>query len=1058
MDPTQLLQFEQLAGQFATGVDRAAAEQALSVFGLAADRIPQLQFVLERSQRPEAQHYAAISLSKLISAYWNQFAPAQRLDIRNYALNYLATNGPRLESFVLQELSKLVSKVTKLGWHDGPEFRDIADKLGQFLSATVDYAIIGLRLLNQLVSDMNTATPGRTLSQHRKVAVSFRDQSLFRIFQISLTTLQKIEQRAVAMDVSQESRMIDAALQLANMCLSFDFIGTNPDESGEDIGTLQVPSAWRPVFEESATMQLFFDFYANCKPPQTKNALSCLVQLSSVRRSLFATEISRTKFLSQLVTGITYILRNQSAGLRDPDSYHEFCRLLARLKTNYQLTELVSLDCYRDWIELIAKFTLESFRSWQWASNSIYYLLGLWSRLVASMPYLRGDTPSLLEMYAPQVMQGWVMSRIESVRYRIQDGDEALDDDEQLVDQLDSAPTLGRCQYDVTANFLASLMDPLLAQYRDLAPMAIQDPGMQQNMDALQGQLAWLVYIIGAVVGGRLVSTAADEHELLDSELTARVLQLLQLVDARLVSLGSQQCSEALDLSLLFFFQQFRRVYIGETALQSSRVYQRLAERLNLPDELSVLSVMVQKITNNLRAWYKSPDVVGKTLSLLYELAAGYSSGKLLAKLETVNYLLHNHSAEHFPFMTVESNWRHRTTFYNTLARLLLIDESQSAFEEFMEPFNQVLAFLSQRASSQTFVDEQVRVVLIGLFRDLRGISAACANKRTYGYLFDFLYPRFFPLILAAAEAFPPSAGISVPLLKFMSEFVQNRAQRLQFDCSSPNGILLFRETSKVVCTLYGPRAMRDAQVTEVYQQQYKPIWICFQILSRALSGNYINFGVFELYGDPALNDALSLVLELATAVPLQDMVAFPKLSRAFYAMMEILFLHQTPTMMRLNTMQFLQLMTALSEGMQSIDVATSTQCCSALDHLATFYFNNRHKDIPAIAAMNQHLTQQQDLFPRMLQILLNMILFEDCPNQWSVSRPLLGMIVLNGAYFQQLEQQLTMSQPPDRREKLASAFTKLMADVAATLDARNRDRFTQNLTLFRHEVRGFIV
>lgn len=36
-------------------------------------------------------------------------------------------------------------------------------------------------------------------------------------------------------------------------------------------------------------------------------------------------------------------------------------------------------------------------------------------------------------------------------------------------------------------------------------------------------------------------------------------------------------------------------------------------------------------------------------------------------------------------------------------------------------------------------------------------------------------------------------------------------------------------------------------------RQKYKGIWICLSILTRALGGNYVNFGVFELYGDPAL-------------------------------------------------------------------------------------------------------------------------------------------------------------------------------------------------------------
>lgn len=37
------------------------------------------------------------------------------------------------------------------------------------------------------------------------------------------------------------------------------------------------------------------------------------------------------------------------------------------------------------------------------------------------------------------------------------------------------------------------------------------------------------------------------------------------------------------------------------------------------------------------------------------------------------------------------------------------------------------------------------------------------------------------------------------------------------------------------------------------FLQKYKGIWNCLAILTRALGGNYVNFGVFELYGDPAL-------------------------------------------------------------------------------------------------------------------------------------------------------------------------------------------------------------
>ena len=61
-----------------------------------------------------------------------------------------------------------------------------------------------------------------------------------------------------------------------------------------------------------------------------------------MRRSLFTNETERAKFLNHLAGGTLELLRTQQ-GLADHANYHEFCRLLGRLKTNYQLSELVWL-------------------------------------------------------------------------------------------------------------------------------------------------------------------------------------------------------------------------------------------------------------------------------------------------------------------------------------------------------------------------------------------------------------------------------------------------------------------------------------------------------------------------------------------------------------------------------------------------------------------------------------------------------------------------------------------------------------------------------------------
>lgn len=47
-------------------------------------------------------------------------------------------------------------------------------------------------------------------------------------------------------------------------------------------------------------------------------------------------------------------------------------------------------------------------------------------------------------------------------------------------------------------------------------------------------------------------------------------------------------------------------------------------------------------------------------------------------------------------------------------------------------------------------------------------------------------------------EAWADTPEVTTAVLRFMAEFVLNKGTRLTFDSSSPNGILLFREVSKV--------------------------------------------------------------------------------------------------------------------------------------------------------------------------------------------------------------------------------------------------------------------
>lgn len=154
-------------------------------------------------------------------------------------------------------------------------------------------------------------------------------------------------------------------------------------------------------------------------------------------------------------------------------------------------------------------------------------------------------------------------------------------------------------------------------------------------------------------------------------------------------------------------------------------------------------------------------------------------------------------------------------------------------------------------------------------------------------------YPSYTPILLRAIELWYHDPQVTTPVLKLFAELVQNRSQRLQFDVSSPNGILLFREASKIICS-YGKSNIKlsllpnlffltqfsgsrilniEVPKDQTYPLKLKGISICFSMLKAALCGSYVNFGVFRLYGDETLDNALNIFVKLLLSIPQSDLL-----------------------------------------------------------------------------------------------------------------------------------------------------------------------------------------
>jgi hypothetical protein len=138
------------------------------------------------------------------------------------------------------------------------------------------------------------------------------------------------------------------------------------------------------------------------------------------------------------------------------------------------------------------------------------------------------------------VSVGWLVINIEEFSENLLDEDE-----EQLIEQLEALPHLGRWKYDMTRSYLISLFDPLAQAFRVMRftqnfteiPQKFLEQsgsGSMKEFKTIEGKLTVLVYTIGSIVGGRTLANNTEEHDLFDGELTSRVFELMRLHDAGL--------------------------------------------------------------------------------------------------------------------------------------------------------------------------------------------------------------------------------------------------------------------------------------------------------------------------------------------------------------------------------------------------------------------------------------------------------------------------------------------------------------------------------------------
>ncbi|KRZ68305.1 Exportin-7 [Trichinella papuae] len=1041
---------------------RNVADKMLYEFALSGDCFEKCIILMESD---ECCRFVAVATLLNLLGRNGSLTDEQRLKLRTYLLNFMFSHQD-LESVVIPSFCTLISRLIRISWFDEGANRELVfqtavKEIMKIAEELNEMCLKAIQLLSNLVVEMCERTGVILMRKRRKTMFSFRDTFLFDIYKLSITLLRRVLiniPTGSPIDVNQEG-LLKNLLQLSMNCLNYDFNNSSGEEVSDDNFIIAIPDSWRLMFTQLEVVPLYKTMLARF-PQFGSTIIACLTQLACLRRA-FLMSPERTQFLQHIIDVIRHVL-SSSQIFSDQEFYHGVCLLICRLKSCHQLNEIVKSENYTDFISKVTQFTINSLRMVNIRQNSICYLLMFWKRVVDSISYVRMGGRTEIENYAPLIAEAYLESRMliaDAVANSTIEED-PLDSVITVIDHVEQLSKICRYQYSKSYAVIVRLFDEQARAYN----IAIsQHPTIGIQTTILENKLTWLIYIIGGLLTEHGGGTSLDEVEQIEANLICRVLQLMRLSDS---VLAQRRGSARLESSYLWFLECFRKVYVNDTSRRMSKVFQKLSNVLGISDETALLTIIVRKAIQNLKHFTGNETLLSDSMKLIDSLSDGYSAAKIVLTLQDVNFLMTNHTLG----LEVDiKTMKLRTQFYFMLSRLVNLTCGENVDEEFdrlLTPFKDVIDGLEkifQGSDSSTLQEERSKRSVIGLCRDLRGILLACNNNLAYSRVFQQIYPTVFFIFNQAIKLWSTDHDLVSPIFRFCIELCDNRSTRMNFKVSCPYGYLIFKEITNIVKN-YVENILNVQDILEqhIYEMRLKGFLLCFRMFRKLFVGQYLNFGVFYLFGDSSVDVLYQKFVQMAICISQAHLSEYPKLAEAFYMVIESSTQNIIVCFANLDVELQIFLLRRLLDGIGSFDTNIATCCCSSLDNFVDYLHQrlrrvqqNRWTTTQAtLPAENDNclklVRQHPEVIQEIMVSILNKVLFDDSRCQWSLSRPLLGLIFLQEQFFNQWKVQTISSFPMEQQVHLVNYFEDLMVGVEHNLTSGNKDRFTANVNVFR--------
>jgi len=139
--------------------------------------------------------------------------------------------------------------------------------------------------------------------------------------------------------------------------------------------------------------------------------------------------------------------------------------------------------------------------------------------------------------------------------------------------QLQYIQIIARYKYAEVFQHLRNVIETLAQKYKECIPIlqscqnSLLPDAVSLELSVVEGQLSFLIHVIGSCLAGQSSSTTASSREeqlSIDAQLVSYSIDIVQCLDARLkASTNTNPPLMWMDIAVMELFQQIRRSHIG---------------------------------------------------------------------------------------------------------------------------------------------------------------------------------------------------------------------------------------------------------------------------------------------------------------------------------------------------------------------------------------------------------------------------------------------------------------------------------------------------------------